>query len=515
MILVVYAFNSIELHAQSFYDDMYSKEWEEERDLYCKDSYSAGLANSAKKSLMSMSNSDISTIVRPDGKGGVVNAGFKKPNANNVVVTNSKNGIRFINGNSAQSTVRNSQINKIKSNTSARTTPSFMEYRRQQMKIAAQKAHERMVMEKLRKKREDDRSEMIAKQNYYQRTEQEFRIAVERDHWHATEGAKAVDESLKPSDYFTIPQKDEKKNDGGLIIITEFSLQKNIPLNEKSSQISVTDLTDIRPDVIDDWISALEKEALVDIKSPEGAGKSLHKKPYPVLLISHDELLLDSTDIFVIPGCGPVMILEDSMLVLKDYQLRKVAWKDNLRHTYVIPCGNYLISRIDNKIYSIYDGTSKCLLELDTNNISIFSNSENSFFFVAFYNEISAIYKVDIVNRKYDEICRIPFYVWKLEANNDDIYILLNNKILTIGDGNTKPCVLYNVTDGLNDMILSPWGMLVATDSNILRLNSKGEQTVFYENGAKQIWVDGNEVYFLSLEGDLLYFEDGNDCLTN
>lgn len=64
-------------------------------------------------------------------------------------------------------------------------------------------------------------------------------------------------------------------------------------------------------------------------------------------------------------------------------------------------------------------------------------------------------------------------------------------------------------------MILSPWGMLVATDKNILMLNSNGEQTLFYNNGAKQIWVDGNEFYFLSLEGDLLYFENGSDCLTN
>ena len=128
---------------------------------------------------------------------------------------------------------------------------------------------------------------------------------------------------------------------------------------------------------------------------------------------------------------------------------------------------------------------------------------------------MSAIYKVDISNNRCDEICRIPFFVWKIEANNDDIYILLNDKILTVGKGNTKPYVLYNVKDGLNDMILSPWGMLVATDKNILRLNSRGEQTMFYNNGAKQIWVDGNEFYFLSLEGDLLYFENGSDCLTN
>lgn len=513
---VLYIFNSIGVCAQSLYDGMYSKEWEEERDLYCKNSYSGGLANSAKKSLMSMGNSDISTIVTPDGKGGVVNAGFKKPNT--MVLTNSKGGITIVRGNPTQSNARNArvnQVNNIKSNGSTRQASSFMYRKREQMARAAQKAYERKIKENLRKKREDDCSEMMAKQNYYQRTEQEFRAAVERDYWHATEGARAVDESLKASDYMTIPQKDEKKNDGGLVILTEFSLQKNITLGEAPKQISVTDLTAIRPEEIDNWISALEKDALVDIESSEERKTNLHQKTYPVLLVSHDELLLDSTDIFVIPGCGPVMVLEDSMLVLKDYQLRKVAWKDNLRHTYVIPCGDCLISRIDNKIYSIHEGVSKCLLELDTDNISIFSNNEKSFFFVAFYDEISAVYKVDISNSKCDEICRIPFFVWKIEANNDDIYILLNDKILTVGKGNTKPYVLYNVKDGLNDMIFSPWGMLVATDKNILRLNSKGEQTLFYNNGAKQIWVDGNEFYFLSLEGDLLYFENGSDCLTN
>lgn len=514
---VLYIFNSIGVCAQSLYDGMYSKEWEEERDLYCKNSYSGGLANSAKKSLMSMGNSDISTIVTPDGKGGVVNAGFRKPGK--MVITNSRGGIMIVKGSSTQTVARNNNVNKINSNklkSPTRQPSSFFQWKTEQMALAAQKAYERKIKEKLRKKREDDRSEMIAKQNYYKRTEQEFRAAVERDYWHSTEGARAVDESLRPSDYMTIPQKkDEKKNDGGLVILTEFSLQKNITLGEDPKQISVTDLTAIRPEEIDNWISALEKDALMDIESSEERKTNLHQKPYPVLLVSHDEILLDSADIFVIPGCGPVMVLEDSMLVLKDYQLRKVAWKDNLRHTYVIPCGDCLISRIDNKIYSIHEGVSKCLLELDTDNISIFSNNEKSFFFVAFYDEMSAIYKVDISNGKCDEICRIPFFIWKIEANNDDIYILLNDKILTIGKGNTKPYVLYNVKDGLNDMILSPWGMLVATDKNILRLNSKGEQTLFYNNGAKQIWVDGNEFYFLSLEGDLLYFENGSDCLTN
>lgn len=516
IIFVFYTFNSIVLRAQSLNDGMYSKEWEEERDSYCKNPYSAGLANSAKKSLMSMGNSDVSTIVTPDRKGGVVNAGFRKPNK--MVLTNSKGGITIVKSSSTQSDARNNNVNKINSNklkSSTKQSSSFFQWKSEQRARAAQEAYERKIREKLRKKREDDRSEMIAKQNYYQRTEQEFRAAIERDYWHSTEGARAVDESLKASDYLTIPQKHEKKNNGGLVILTEFSLQKNITLGENPKQISVTDFTAIRPEEIDNWISALEKDPLVDIESSEEKKTNLHQKPYPVLLVSHDELLLDSTEIFVIPGCGPVMVLEDSMLVLKDYQLRKVAWKDNLRHTYVIPCGDCLISRIDNKIYSIHEGISKCLLELDTDYISIFSNNEKSFFFVAFYDEMSAIYKVDISNKKYDEICRIPFLVWKLEANNDDIYILFNDKILTIGKGNTKPYVLYNVKDGLNDMILSPWGMLVATDKNILRLNSKGEQTLFYNNGAKQIWVDGNEVYFLSLDGDLLYFENGSDCLTN
>lgn len=74
-----YFFNNITLRAQSLNDGMYSKEWVEERDLYCKNSYIGKLANSAKKSLMSMGNSDVTTIVKPDGKGGVVNAGFRKP----------------------------------------------------------------------------------------------------------------------------------------------------------------------------------------------------------------------------------------------------------------------------------------------------------------------------------------------------------------------------------------------------------------------------------------------------
>ena len=89
---------------------MYSKEWEEERDSYCKNSYSGGLANSAKKSLMSMGNPDVTTIVMPDGKGGVVNAGFRKPGK--MVITNSKGGITIVKGSPTQSSARNACVNQ-------------------------------------------------------------------------------------------------------------------------------------------------------------------------------------------------------------------------------------------------------------------------------------------------------------------------------------------------------------------------------------------------------------------
>ena len=114
IIIVLYFFNSIALRAQSFNDGMYSKEWEEERDLYCKNSYSGGLANSAKKSLMSMGNSDVTTIVMPDGKGGVVNAGFRKPGK--MVITNSRGGIMIVKGSSTQTAARNNNVTKINSN---------------------------------------------------------------------------------------------------------------------------------------------------------------------------------------------------------------------------------------------------------------------------------------------------------------------------------------------------------------------------------------------------------------
>ena len=153
IIFVFYTFNSIVLRAQSLNDGMYSKEWEEERDSYCKNPYSGGLANSAKKSLMSMGNSDISTIVTPDGKGGVVNAGFRKPGK--MVITNSRGGIMIVKGSSTQTVARNNNVNKINSNklkSPTRQPSSFFQWKQEQMARAAQEAYERKIREELRKK---------------------------------------------------------------------------------------------------------------------------------------------------------------------------------------------------------------------------------------------------------------------------------------------------------------------------------------------------------------------------
>ena len=61
----------------------------------------------------------------------------------------------------------------------------------------------------------------------------------------------------------------------------------------------------------------------------------------------------------------------------------------------------------------------------------------------------------------------------------------------------------------INDLVFSPWGLLLATDTEVVRIISPTQTETFYPYGAYRVWVDGKEVYLLDSECNLLYMEDG------
>lgn len=475
------------LLAQSLNDGMYSKEWEEERDRINK------IPLYKQKNFYTPVNYDV--VYR-----GIRIERDPEP------TSKSKRA----------STVKTSKSNRTYSVGSHNNSVShYGELRQQWLEKARREEYER-------KKRIAAENAADRQMGYARHTAMMsgfYSQKYARDQYMMNEGARRLDESVHAMDFADIPEqkvevmKGDELSDllkgGSLTFVKSQPLKKNEQF-KAGSKLSVTDNTEMDEDVLEKWDLANMETNIVDIRGKKDKMKTKKTE----VLVSKDELCLDSFDLFILPQYGLVMQIGDSMRVLKDYQLRAVSWADGKRHSYIVPCGDKLIGRDDRAIYDIKKANSARLLEFDTSDFSLFAGNDSTIYSVFWYEDISSIFKINAVNRTYNEIARLPAFVWKVESNGTEAFVMIDNTILIL-DNNETPHMFYKSDDYINDVVLSPWGILIATDKEIMRIKSAKECETFYPITAKHIWCDGNEVYIQSKEGDLLYMKDGADYITN
>lgn len=475
------------LWAQSLHDGMYSKEWEEERDRINK------IPLYKQKKFYTPVNYDV--VYR-----GIRIERDPEP------TSKSKRA----------STVKTSKSNRTYSVGSHNNSVShYGELRQQWLEKARREEYER-------KKRIAAENAADRQMGYARHTAMMsgfYSQKYARDQYIMHEGARRLDESVHAMDLASVPEQKvevmkgnemaDLLKEGSLTFVKSQPLKKNEQF-KAGSKLSVTDNTEMDDDVLEKWDLANMETNIVDIRGKKDCVKT--KKPE--VLVSKDELCLDSFDLFILPQYGLVMQIGDSMRVLKDYELRAVLWADGKRHSYIVPCGDKLIGRDDRAIYDIKKANSAKILEFDTSDFSLFAGNDSTIYCVFWYENISSIFKINAVNRTYNEIARLPEFVWKVESNGTEAFVMIDNTILIL-DNNETPHMFYKSDDYINDVVLSPWGILIATDKDIIIIKSAKECETFYPITAKHIWCDGNEVYIQSKEGDLLYMKDGADYITN
>lgn len=148
------------------------------------------LAWSARESLWSMSG-PVESIVKPDGKGGVVNAGFGQKSNINIRIPSRRRPAK-------------GRPNNVGSHTKVRSE-SFFERRRREREEAAAEAARREAERRARIRRED--AEDFARgYSIHQGMMSGFYMRkAARDRYLATEGAARLDANVHAMDLATIP----------------------------------------------------------------------------------------------------------------------------------------------------------------------------------------------------------------------------------------------------------------------------------------------------------------------
>lgn len=377
---------------------------------------------------------------------------------------------------------------------------------------------EQARIKRRRKKEEDDRSEMRARMQHAMLTAPMYQAAAERDHWHATEGARILSE-IKAKDLVRWPtrqetsgaelaagikpksKKDEQK--GSITFESEPVLRSKQNFGNQNGEVDMAGNGVMDEIQVGSWIYSFEEPDLLNGNSTK---KKLKLKK-PVILVRHDELPLDSMSLFLLPKYGLVAASSDSLVVLSDSKLRSISWMNGESYDYVVTCGNKLIGKRDGALYVIDEKKSTKLLKFSTDDFSIFSHDEHSVLVLSWNEGLTTIIKVDVDNKTYAEMLRLPYVIWAIASNGKDMFALVENSLYIINE-NGFPIKMYTHEMGLNDLAFSPYGLLVASNDQIIYVKSKNEIGVFYEQGAKRLWTDSQGVYALNNDGDLLYFKN-------
>lgn len=373
-----------------------------------------------------------------------------------------------------------------------------------------EQARRKQEAERLRKKMEDDQSEMRARMQHALATAQFYANAAARDHWHATEGAKMLAE-IKASDFVNLPQRQETpgaelaagiKPKGSITVVSAKVLKSDKSFDAQNDVVDVVGNGIMDERQVDGWEKSFELSDLISLNT-----KPAESKREPQILVKSNELPLDSLCMFTLPWYGLVAVWGDSLMVLKDKNFGTIAWMDKEQYSDVVPCGNKLIGKKDSTLYIIDEEQSEKLLQLNTEVFTIFPNDDKSIYLLSWEGGMSTILYVNIESRSYTEKIRLPYNIWTVVSNGRELFAVVENAVFVIAE-NGIPVKLFTSDLGINDIALTEAGLLIATYEQILYVRSKDDMGVYYDQGVQRLWADGQGVYALDGSNELLYFKN-------
>lgn len=398
------------------------------------------------------------------------------------------------------------------------------------MARARAEAEARAAEERRQKSEENKRDFQQGVIQHQMMTHDMYASLAQRDYWNATVGAIQLDESIHALDIANVPvaaQKEVPQINGNdlaemlkpkkeqlhvtITVLDNSIMVKDFQLGVDSKRLDVTKNTILDEGQIEAWKKAMEETVMINsvpsIKTHDSNNSG--GRNYEVLF-SKDDIDIDSLSLFLLPQYGLVALAADSMVVLKEPDLPTLTWIDGGFYSHVVICGEALIGKSGNSIFNVREQDSQRLLELDTEDISLFACDNYNFFVVCYYDDLSSIMKVNLQDKTANELVRIPARVWSVASNGSTTLLLVENDIYVLTSAEV-PRKIYTDDNEVYDIVLSPIGLLIATNKAILLVRDMTHIEVFCSKGACRLWCDGNDVFAQTTDGELIYFEQITD----
>lgn len=373
------------------------------------------------------------------------------------------------------------------------------------------------------------------RREYYRRMGGFHAANAARDRWMATEGIRHLQEDVHAMDMASIPPaKREDKLDlmsgsdmANLLKGKEEGLTVEVVVverdNERQNKTGValgqqsdgdgTGVIDLYDDggydetSMDLWeYSTTSSEAYITLPAKLATTNEYNK----TLILKKSQLDVEDFYLTTLPGMGCVALLGDSLVLLDSENLDLLEWGKGLDVTEVVTCGKRTFAKQHNKIIEITLDSATQVAAFDSENFSIYSETDTTLIVNATTLDMTVVMRFNIERMTYDEILRITSPIKKVCANGIVVLSLSEDKIIDI---DPLPTLFYQSKEAINDIAMSPDGLLVATDKQVALLKSEEDIVLFSKEGAKRLWSDGFDIYLLDNKGDLYRYSKNNNQL--
>lgn len=217
---------------------------------------------------------------------------------------------------------------------------------------------------------------------------------------------------------------------------------------------------------------------------------------------------IDSIEITELPLLGICLNLEgDSLVYLDDPELPvlHLPAKTDARH--IIVCDSSLYVAVGAAVYA--DTCTTPLIVLDNEQFRLYPATESTFYVCTADSAFTNLILVDPSHGAYSVVGDFDFEIDKIVANDVHTFALTGDQIVALGAG-SQYVTLYQ-GDGINDIALSPIGMLIATDEGLYRSPRSSEIEMWSERPLARVWWIAPTLYVLDTKGNLMAIDGIED----
>lgn len=461
--------------------NIYTDEWVKERDEIIYDDHSAGAAaKSARSSLWSLSGPQ-NDWVRPTYS---ATSGYstervtmaKKVSGINITEQTSSNGKVVPRGNTSAKKIGNRN----------RYDKCIENRRRMQAE-----AEERKRKEELRKRqlKEQDNARAAAFSNQYMQKTENFYSEKAQWDYRAEERVMELMNMHPVEAYMDLPEAKEvdvkfrnkksgkkiaamfdkqrekmeisvKKNAGNIICLDEYTRKSNASI-ESDKSLRLFEREDVNYDDYNTWSEVLNSETCV-------------------------VECIDKNSSFAIDVKGTVST--ENKALIKIFEL-----EDTMETDKFLACGERVFYKEGDRIIEIGDSTC-VFMQLDTGNFNISPHTDSTFYITATKNGLTVIADVNINNKTYNELVKVPIDVVKIISNGNITLIVTPYEIVQFMDSESLE-LFWQIDDEINDACFCELGILVATDKAVYMFESEDRAYEYIQSGAKKVWADDGIIY--------------------